>query len=302
MSPIPASAGWQWIKDGFALFRKQPAEFCTVFLAYMFLMLGLGIIPVLGQVLPLVLVPTFTMAFMQACIRAQRGQRITPGVLLDGFRSPAFPKLLRLGGLYLLAAVVAVGLSTMLDGGIFWQAMSGQVELDPETIQESDLTRAMLLALALYLPAAMAFWHAAPLIMWQRMGVFKSIFYSFFAVRRATAAFVLYGLGWVALGVFLPVIVSGFLSALIGRNLATMLVLLPLSVVLTTIMYCSFYMTYVQAFGPPPGAPGAPDGPKDPESQSERQRLIREQMPDDLRPENQPDQTEPPRDDEPPRH
>ena len=55
MEKIPAHTGWSWVKQGFALFRKQPAEMSTLFLAYMFLMLILGIIPVLGQMLPLIL-------------------------------------------------------------------------------------------------------------------------------------------------------------------------------------------------------------------------------------------------------
>ena len=66
MEKLPANAGWLWVKQGFALFRKQPAEMATLFLAYMFLMLIIGIVPLFGQILPMVLVPVFSMAFMQA--------------------------------------------------------------------------------------------------------------------------------------------------------------------------------------------------------------------------------------------
>lgn len=256
MEKLPAREGWLWIKEGFSLFRKQPAEFSTLFLAYMFLMLGIGIIPVLGQVLPLILVPTFTMAFMQACVHVEQGKRVYPNLLLTGFRSPGFITLLKLGGLYLTAAVFAIAASSLIDGGIFWQAMSGQIELDAKQIQESDMTLAMLFAGALYLPAAMAFWYAAPLIAWQRMGLFKAIFYSFFAVRRAGKAFVVYGLSWFILGILAPVIVSTLLAVIAGQNLVTMLVLLPLSIVLTVVMYCSFYPTYTHVFGAQDGAGG----------------------------------------------
>src|SRR5438876_9355872 len=103
MEKLPANTGWTWVKEGFALFRKQPAELSTLFISYIFLMLALGIIPVVGQILPLVLVPVFSMAFMQACVQIEQGKRIYPSLLLTGFRSPAFPNLLKLGGLYLLA-------------------------------------------------------------------------------------------------------------------------------------------------------------------------------------------------------
>ncbi|MGS0688962.1 BPSS1780 family membrane protein, partial [Nakamurella sp. GG22] len=49
MEKLPAKTGWIWVKSGFALFRRQPAEISTLFLAYMFIMLAVGIIPVLGQ-------------------------------------------------------------------------------------------------------------------------------------------------------------------------------------------------------------------------------------------------------------
>ena len=89
MDKLPAITGWLWVKEGFAIFRKQPAELSTLFFAYMFLMLGVGIIPVIGQLLPLILVPLFSMTFMHACAYVKTGKRVYPNLLLVGFRSPA---------------------------------------------------------------------------------------------------------------------------------------------------------------------------------------------------------------------
>ena len=44
--------GWLWVKQGFEIFRKQPAEMLSLFFGYMFVSLAVGLIPVLGQVLP----------------------------------------------------------------------------------------------------------------------------------------------------------------------------------------------------------------------------------------------------------
>src|SRR4030088_445205 len=134
MEKLPANTGWLWIKEGFALFRKQPAELSTLFLSYMFLMLAVGIIPLLGQVLPLMLVPVFSMAFMQACVNIEQGKRVYPNLLLTGFRSPAFGKLLKLGVLYVAAGAIAVAASSLIDGGVFWRAMTGQIVLDQKTV------------------------------------------------------------------------------------------------------------------------------------------------------------------------
>ncbi len=251
MQTIEPSAGIHWIREGFGLFRKQPAELAMLFLAYMLLMFTLSLIPLIGQLLPLLLVPAFSMAFMQACVDIEAGRKVRPSLLLTAFRSPALGTLLRLGALYLLAAVAAVAASSLIDGGVFWKLMSGQLRPDDEAIAVGALPLGMLFAALVYLPFAMGFWHAAPLAMWQRMGLLKAIFYSFFAVRRCGKAFLAYALGWIVIGVALPAIISTVLSLLLGKTLVTLMLLMPLSVILTLVMYCSFYPTYTAVFERP---------------------------------------------------
>lgn len=251
MEKMPASIGWVWVKEGFSLFRKQPAEMSTLFLSYLFLMLAIGIVPLLGQILPMVLIPVFAISFMQACVHIEQGKKVYPNLLLAGFRSPAFFRLLQLGVLYLIAAVIAIAASTLVDGGVFWQVMSGQAEMDEKAIRDSSMSLAMLFAAVVYLPAAMAFWYAAPLIAWQNMGVGKAIFYSFFAVKRSGAAFIVYALAWILIGVLLPSIVSSIIGLIFGTQTVVMMLLLPLSLIMTVVMYCSFYPTYTHVFGRP---------------------------------------------------
>ncbi|MGZ5817406.1 MAG: BPSS1780 family membrane protein [Burkholderiaceae bacterium] len=258
MEKTSATVGWLWVKEGFALYRKQPAEMSTLFLGYMFLMLAIGIIPVAGQILPLILVPTFSMSFMQACVQIEQGKRVYPNLLLAGFRSPAFPALVKLGVLYLLAAGLSLGASSLLDGGVFWKVMTGQIELDAKVVRETNLVMPILLSAAVYTPAAMAFWYAAPLVAWQKMSIGKSIFYSFFAVQRSGRAFLVYGLAWALIGVIVPAIVSAILALIFGKSSIAIIFLLPLSIILTVVMYCSFYPTYTYIFGKPHDSP-SPD-------------------------------------------
>jgi hypothetical protein len=250
MNKLPASAGWRWVKQGFALFRKQPAELSTLFIGYMFLMLALNLIPFIGAVLPLILVPVFAMAFMQACVHVEQGRRVYPNLLLTGFRSPAFRSLLLLGVLYLLAAVLAVAASSLVDGGVFWNVMNGKVALDAPEVRNSSMPLGMMFSALVYTPATMAFWYAAPLIAWKDMTLAKAVFYSFFAVKNAGKAFLLYGLAWFALGILLPTIVSTIFALVAGKTLA-IFILMPLSIMLTVVMYCSFYPTYTEFFGRP---------------------------------------------------
>lgn len=246
-----ASAGILWIREGFALFRQQPGELSMLFLLYMLLMFSLSLIPVVGQLLPLLLVPAFSMAFMQACVDIEAGRKVTPRLLLTAFRSPALGTLLRLGSLYLLTAIGAVAASAIVDGGVFLKLMTGQIAPDDTSVQVGDLPLAILFSSLVYLPAAMAFWHAAPLAVWQRMGLFKAVFYSFFAVKRCGKAFIAYALGWVLIGIALPAVISAVLGLLLGKNIVSVMLLMPLSVILTLVMYCSFYPTYTAVFERP---------------------------------------------------
>ncbi len=250
-APGSASAGIQWIREGFALFRQQPGELSMLFLLYMLLMFSLSLIPVVGQLLPLLLVPAFSMAFMQACVDIEAGRKVTPRLLLTAFRSPALGTLLRLGSLYLLTAMGAVAASAIVDGGVFLKLMTGQIAPDDTNVQVGDLPLAILFSALVYLPAAMAFWHAAPLAVWQRMGLFKAVFYSFFAVKRCSKAFIAYALGWILIGIALPAVISAVLALLLGKNIVSVMLLMPLSVILTLVMYCSFYPTYTAVFERP---------------------------------------------------
>jgi hypothetical protein len=251
MNILTAVSGWLWIKRGFQIFRKQPAEMLTLFFIYMFFNMGIGLIPFVGQFLPLILVPVFALNFMQACRQIEAGERVYPNLHLFGFRSPALPNLLKLGLLYILAATMAIAASSLFDGGVFWNLVTSTEPVDPKTLPESGLILGMTISAFAYIPAMMGFWYAAPLIAWNNMGVSKAVFYSFFAVWRAAKSFLVYGFAWFLISVFLSMVLS-LLVAIIGGSGATlMIVLMPISIAMTVVMYCSFYPTYTDVFVPP---------------------------------------------------
>ncbi|WP_317202640.1 BPSS1780 family membrane protein [Janthinobacterium sp.] len=249
MEKLPASTGWSWVKQGFALFRKQPGGLATLFLGYMFCMLAISIVPLLGQLLPVILVPVFSVAFLQACLHIEQNKRVFPNLLLSGFRKPAFPVLFALGLLYILMAVLAIGASALVDGGVLWQLVTGQLDGQSAAVKESNVGGAILLTVALYIPAAMGFCFAAPLIYWQKQSLGKAVFFSFFAVQRSIKAFMVFAATWFAISV----VASQILFMIFGRNELAMQVMMPLSVILTVIMHCSFYASYRQIFGVPQG-------------------------------------------------
>jgi hypothetical protein len=249
MQTLSAATGWSWFKAGFTLFRRQPAELSTLFLAYLFLMLVTGFVPFIGQVLPLMLVPVFSMAFMQACVQVEQGKKVYPNLLLIGFRSPALRRLLAAGILYLIAVGIAIFASTLVDDGAFLQMMTRHGGADPAALSRTNWAQGMMVAALVYLPACMGFWYVAPLIAWRNMSVGKAIFFSFFAFARASKAFIVYGIAWMVMGVIVPSILSTIVMMLFGSALVALLVLLPLSLILTAVLYCSFYPTFASVFG-----------------------------------------------------
>ncbi|CDG85175.1 BPSS1780 family membrane protein [Janthinobacterium agaricidamnosum] len=253
MEKLPAVSGWLWVKQGFGLFCKQPGGLTTLFLGYMLCMLAVNFIPVLGQLLTVILVPVFSVAFLQGCLTIEQGKRILPNLLASGFRKPAVSVLLGLGGLYIAMFLFAIGVSALIDGGVLWQFVTGQINPDNATdiIRGSNMGMALLVMIALYIPAVMGFCFAAPLIYWKQLSLGKALFFSFFAVWRSKTAFLVFAAVWLGISVT----TSQLLFGIVGRTQMAMQLMMPVSMILTVIMHCSFYASYRHIFGAPQATP-----------------------------------------------
>jgi hypothetical protein len=247
MSKLPARTGWTWLKQGIGLFRKQPAALTTLLFANILISIGISALPLVGPLLAVVLIPSFSMAFMQACLMIEHGQRISPGVLLTGFRRPTVFALCKVGLLYLAVTLLLALLTHFIVGEGFWRQVAGPI--DPKTgpaVALSDLL-GVLLIVVLDIAALMALCFAAPLTTWQKMGPGKAIFYSFFAVLRSARVFVVLLLSW--FGIFFAVcmvITLIFGSADLGRVLIMWVIFLFI-----LLLQCAMYAGYRQIFGVP---------------------------------------------------
>ena len=243
--------GWLWVKQGFEIFRKQPAEMLSTFFGYLFLVLTLTVIPLLGQIAYIVLIPTLVMGFMQACHKTQKNERVNFLILFDGFRSPAFSRLLLLGAFHFFAALIAASVFLFVVDDVVLEALKTQQKIDISVIAKSNIAIAMLLAMLAYLPAQMAFWYAGPLIMWNGMSVGKAMFYSFVAVKRMWRAFLGFGASWVLIIIFFQLLASLLVALFSGDQFFVMIIITPVFFALTTVIFCSFYPNYINVFGTP---------------------------------------------------
>lgn len=247
MTRLPARTGWAWLKQGAALFRKQPAALTTLLFANILISILISAVPVAGTMLALMLIPCFSMAFMQACLMIDQGQRVTPVVLLTGFKSSTMPALLKVGLMYVAVSLVLTLISRYAVDPSFWQQV--QVPLDPKAapaFSGADML-AVLMIFLIEVAALMALCFAAPLTYWQQMGPGKAIFYSFFAVLRAARVFVVLFASWFAAFFAVCFVVT----LLLGPNGVARVVILWLIFLFVLLLQCAMYAGYRAIFGTP---------------------------------------------------
>jgi hypothetical protein len=247
MNDLPARTGWEWLKQGIGLFRKQPAALTTLLFANILFSIGLSAVPILGSVLAVVLIPSFTMAFMQACLMIENGDRVTPAVLLTGFRQPALAALCKLGLVYLAVSLLMMVITRLaIPPEVIMQMMPRPDAKTPPAIQTSHML-ALFGVFLLDVAVLVTLCFAAPLTYWKRMGPGKATFYSFFAVIRTARPFLVLLATW--FGIFFGICILAALvfgDAALGR-----VVLMWLIFLFMLLLQCAMYAGYRTIFGKP---------------------------------------------------
>src|SRR5690606_8210317 len=96
---VKASQGARWLGEGWQLFRVSPLAWLALACAYLLGTNILALVPVIGFVAALVIVPALTVGMMSAARAASHGATPSLRMLGDGFRSGAGVQL-GLGGVY----------------------------------------------------------------------------------------------------------------------------------------------------------------------------------------------------------
>ena len=247
MNNMPAITGWNWLKQGTGLFRKQPAALTTLLFANILFSLLISAVPLLGKMVAVVLIPSFSMAFMKACLMIENGERVTPPVLLTGFRKPVIGPLCKIGLIYLGASLLLTLLTKVAIDPSFWQQVSQPVDpAAPPQVHASDLL-AMFGIFILDVAVLIALAFAAPLTYWQHMGPGKATFYSFFAVVKSARVFIVLLMAWFAIFFGICFIVALVLG---GSSLARVAIMW-LIFLFVLLLQCAMYAGYRQIFGKP---------------------------------------------------
>ncbi|MBK6568722.1 BPSS1780 family membrane protein [Candidatus Aalborgicola defluviihabitans] len=251
---VPARRGIHWVKAGVKTFFRQPLALSGLFFMFLALVSVISIVPVVGNVLSLALLPAATLGLMAATREADNGKFPMPVLLISAFRAgrQQMRAMSVLGALYAAGFVLILAFSALIDGGKCARLYLMGAPITSEMLQEGDFQLAILVVSALYLPLSLLFWHAPALVHWHGLPPVKSLFFSLVACLRNIRAFMVFGLAWTGMFLIFGIIMA-MLGAMMGSAEAVAAMLYPAVMLVLAMFFTSIYFTFRDSFEFPTG-------------------------------------------------
>ena len=250
---VAAGRGWQWVVDGFVLFRKHPAMWIALTIVFALLWLASFIIPLIGPLLFNLFTPALFAGLMIGCRAIENGEPLEISHLFAGFRQHSAP-LVTIGGVYLVGTILVVGIALLVAGGSMLPQVLSKSGADIETLRAAVRSLALAIAVGglVYLPLIMLIWFAPLLVVFDGLAPVIAMKLSFVACVKNTVPFLVYGAVILALWVVLS------LPAVMGPIGA--LLVITLLVASIPVLFCSVYASYKDIFAaaPPASTSGNP--------------------------------------------
>jgi hypothetical protein len=240
---VPARTGIQWVKLGVQTFLRQPLAMTGLFFLYFMVLSLLTVVPIVGVVISLAIVPAATLGFMAATQQVNEGRFPLPTVLLTAFRAgqQRFRAMLALGFIF---AVAVLAINLLVSVLVPMPPLPDKID-NRALMQMPQFQMMALLTLALSMPVSLVFWHAPALVHWHGVSPVKSLFFSTVAVLRNFKAMTVYSLGWFGLMVAGALLLG--VAQLVSVFLASAL-LLPYVLIMSTMFFASIYFTFRDSF------------------------------------------------------
>ncbi|MDM0087817.1 MULTISPECIES: BPSS1780 family membrane protein [unclassified Variovorax] len=256
---VPARTGATWVRSGLQTFTKRPLAFASLFFFFMAMVSIASQLPLVGTALALMLLPTMTLGLMAASAEAAKagpGQKPPAAAVLlaalTAARSGIRPMLV-LGALYAVLFLLVMGVSALADGGQFARVYLMGETVSREMAESGSFQAALWIAMALYLPLSLAFWHAPALVHWHGVPPTKSLFFSFIACFRNFGAMFVFGLTWIGVfigsGIVLSLVATLF-AALVGGGAAAAggALMVGGALVMASMFFTSTWFTFRDSF------------------------------------------------------
>jgi len=240
---VESGRGWQWIVDGFALFRKNPLVWISLTVILVLMWMVSLMIQMIGPLLFNLLSPALFAGLMIGCKALESGEQLELAHLFAGFKKSASP-LVTIGGVYLVGTIIVVGIVFVSAGGSMLPAMMSKTQPDMEAVAAAlrSMALGLTIGLAFYIPLLMMIWFAPLLIVFHDLPPVAAMRLSFKACWINMMPFLVYSLA---------ILVLWFIASI--PLLLGLVVLLP-------VLICSVYASYKDIFSPGP-VPAAGDNP-----------------------------------------
>jgi hypothetical protein len=259
---VPAKTGLQWVKLGMHTFWRQPMALTALLFLSMAAVSLLGMLPVIGPYLALVLMPAVFLVMMLGAAEASQERLPRPSLVLLPFRSgkSRIQALAILGVFYAVGIMLIVGLTSLFDdGGLARLSLSNEPmtpELAEALVQQPGFHFALWTGFFLYNLLAMLMWHSPALVHWHGVSPVKAVFFSIVACVRNFRAFFLYAIGWMGLAIAAGIalsLITVLLSMLLGPDvaIAANIMTIMLGMALVTMFLCSAVFTFRDCFSAP---------------------------------------------------
>ncbi|MBK7062538.1 MAG: hypothetical protein IPI03_07785 [Rubrivivax sp.] len=256
LKAVGPARGAHWVRDGLRLYLKRPLAFTSLFVLFLFAALFSALVPLVGGVLQIMLIPLLSLGFMVASQSALNGGPVNPMQFIEPLRAAPRQRrnLLLLCLAYGLAVAGLLLLADQVADGGFMRAMelmrkpnTPQAEFDA-LLAERGMVSGTLFALLGLSVITVPFWHAPALVHWADQGVGQALFSSTLAVWRCRGAFLVYGLSWFGLMAGCAML-SALLFGLLGLGQLASFLVLPTGLFFSTLFYVSLIFTFNDSFG-----------------------------------------------------
>jgi hypothetical protein len=191
---VDAGRGWEWIAEGFALFKKQPGTWILILIVFVVCAILIHLVPLIGSLAGVLLTQVFMGGLMLGCGALDRGESLEVGHLFAGFKQNT-GDLVVLGVLTLVGWIVAcIPAIAIVGGSAFMAMMMGGNPAMHVGAMGLSFALAFLVVLALAVPLYMALWFAPSLIVFNQLKPVDAMKTSFFACLKNIVPFLLYGI------------------------------------------------------------------------------------------------------------
>jgi hypothetical protein len=256
LKSVPAACGPRWVRDALRTFAKRPLAFTGMFAAFLFAAIVVSLLPLVGGLLQMMMLPLLSLGFMVATQSALIDGPVGPGQFIQPLKTdPARRRAL----LWLCVSYGACALAILLlcqavsnDALARFQVLASKPGTTPDQfealVSEPGVRLSVFLGLTLGSLLSVPYWHAPALVHWGAQSAGQALFSSTLALWRSKGAMLLYAAVWGGL-----MMVAGLgataLLALLGAVQLASTVAMPIGLLFSTVFYISLLFTFNDSFG-----------------------------------------------------